>query len=587
MAQTLIPDTSISAATLVALLRQRAVEQAEMRAYTLVLDDTLEVDLSYGELDRQARAVAARLQQLGAAGERALLLYQPGAEYIVGFLGCLYAGVVAVPAYPPNPMRLGRTLPRLQAIANNAGARFALTTAAILEFANPIFELAADLGALTWVATDRIDRAEADQWQAPAISEDTLAFLQYTSGSTGTPKGVMLTHGNLLANLAVIRDAFAIVPGDIGVSWLPPYHDMGLIGGILQPVYSGCPCVLLSPLDFLQRPIRWLRAISRHRATVSGGPNFAYELCARKATPAQLAELDLSSWRLAFNGAEPVRAAALDQFAATFAACGFRPEASYPCYGLAESTLLATGGDPTVESTRVRVLARSLEANTVIAAGPDHPDAVTLVSCGHSRSGQELAIVDPATHTRCAPGQVGEIWLASSSVAQGYWERPNETADSFHARISGERSGPFLRTGDLGFVQNDELYVTGRLKDLIIIDGRNHYPQDIELTVEQAHPVIRPGCLAAFSTVVDGQERLVVTAEVERAAWNRLAAGGADARQTLRTAVRQAIAEGHDLRLHELVLLKSSSIPKTSSGKIQRHACRAGYIDGTLEQLDA
>jgi acyl-CoA synthetase (AMP-forming)/AMP-acid ligase II len=577
----------ITTDTLVALLRERAMAQGSQRAYTIVVDDVTEVAVSYAELDRRARIVAARLQALGATGERALLLYQPGFDYIVGFLGCLYAGVVAVPAYPPNPARLGRTLPRLQAIAANAGARFALTTGAILSLASMVFEVASDLGALTWLATDSADLADADAWQPTPIGQETLAFLQYTSGSTGVPKGVMLTHGNLLANLAVIKDAFQLTAHDVGVSWLPPYHDMGLIGGILQPIYAGLPCVLLSPLDFLQRPMRWLRAITRHQATVSGGPNFAYELCARKVTPAQLAELDLSSWRVAFNGAEPVRAAVLDSFASSFAACGFRPEASYPCYGLAEGTLIVSGGDPAREPARITLSARALEANRAVPTEPDASDSVTLVSAGAPRPSVELAVVDPASQARCRPGAVGEIWLAGPSVAQGYWDRPAETAELFGARIAGEQGGPFLRTGDLGFVLDGELYVTGRLKDLIIVDGRNHYPQDIEQSVEQSHAAIRPGCSAAFAIERGGQERLVVVAEIDRHAWTALAADGSAGMQALRAAVRQAVAENHDLRLHDFVPLKSSSIPKTSSGKIQRHACKAGYLDGSLEQLEA
>lgn len=577
-------DPTTSADSLVALLRQRATAQGDELAYILVVDDATEVPISYAELDREARAVAARLQQLGATGERALLLYQPGREYIVGFLGCLYAGVVAVPAYPPNPARLGRTLPRLQAIAANAGARFALTTAAILHVASMVFEVAPDLGALTWIATDAGNLPAADAWQPTTVGPDTLAFLQYTSGSTGIPKGVMLTHGNLLANMAMIKGAFLLKPTDLGVSWLPPYHDMGLIGGILEPLYVGLPFVLLSPMDFLQRPIRWLRTITRHRATVSGGPNFAYELCARKVTTAQLAELDLSSWRLAFNGAEPVRAAVLDNFNDKFSACGFRPAASYPCYGLAEATLFVSGSDPLALPVRRTLSARALETNRVVTAELDAADALTLVSSGRPPAGLELAVVDPASSVRCTPSTIGEIWLAGPNVAQGYWGRPVETAELFQARIAGEPDGEYLRTGDLGFMHDGELYVTGRLKDLIIVDGRNHYPQDIEQTVEQSHPGLRPGCSAAFAIERDGQERLVVVAEIERSAWSALVNGGPAALQALRATVRQSVAEGHDLRLHDLALIKSSSIPKTSSGKIQRHACKAAYLDGSLEQ---
>lgn len=581
------PQRPATLVSLVELLRWRAEVQPDERLYLFLDEGGLdERPVTYAEFDRRARAIAARLQGLGAAGERALLLYPPGLDYIAGFFGCLYAGVIAVPAYPPNPARLNRTLPRLQAIVGNAQPRFALTTEMIAALAGAVAEQAPDLGAMQWLATDTLPLTDAENWQAPAVDGDTVAFLQYTSGSTGSPKGVMVTHGNLLANLAMITRGFEATSADSAVFWLPPYHDMGLIGGLLGPIYIGVPCAVMSPLAFLQRPLRWLEAISRYRATVSGGPNFAYDLCARKATPEQIAALDLSTWKLAFNGAEPIRADTLERFAQTFAPAGFRRDAFYACYGLAEATLFVTGGDRAHAPATLVVDLDALAQGRVVAA----PDAAyTLVSSGQPPAELRLAIVDPETRARCAPDRVGEIWVAGPSLAQGYWGRPDETAGAFRA-VLADGDGPYLRTGDFGFVKGNDLFVTGRLKDLIIVDGRNLYPQDIEATVEAAHPAIRSGATAAFSVDVGGEERVVVAAEVERNfVFNQKQNGGegaADARQALVTAVRRAVAEQHDVRVHTVALLKTGHIPKTSSGKIQRHACRAGFLAGTLDMIE-
>ncbi|MBI5032797.1 MAG: amino acid adenylation domain-containing protein [Chloroflexi bacterium] len=562
---------------LVALNRRRTLDQPHRQIYAFLEDGETQASyLTQADLDCQARAIGAALQGLQAQGQRALLLYPPGLDYIAGFFGCLYAGVVAVPAYPPDPARLNRTLPRLQAIIADAQATLVLTTTEIFSFAEFLFDQAPDLAALKWIATDTISNATADDWREPEISHATLAFLQYTSGSTRTPRGVMLTHANLLHNSALISQAFRITPQSIGMVWLPPYHDMGLIGGILQPLYANIPCILMSPVSFLQRPFRWLDAISRYHATISGGPNFAYDLCVRKITPEQRATLDLSSWNLAFNGAEPIRAETLDRFAEMFAPCGFCREAFYPCYGLAEATLIATGGVKRQPPVLFTVQKSALEHHQVAAAVGDNLDRQTLVGCGQAL--QDIAVVDPTALTHCAPNQIGEIWIASPSVAQGYWNQPEETRATFHARLAGDEKD-YMRTGDLGFMRDGELFVTGRNKDLIIIRGRNHYPHDLELTVEQSHPALRPGCGAAFSIEVNGAEELVVVNEV-------------DTRQEFDVdivvdAVRQAVAEAHDVQVYAVVLIEPRSLPKTSSGKIQRHACRAEYLDGMLAVVQA
>jgi amino acid adenylation domain-containing protein len=558
-------------ASFVDVLRERARSQPHERVFTF-LDEEGETHVSYRELDEGARAVAALLQRNLAPGDRALLLYPPGREYVLGFLGCLYAGVIAVPAYPPDPTRLGRTLPRLQALVADCRATAALTTSPVLDMVGFLTEEAPELRALRWLATDALEPGSADAWAAPRLSSESLAFLQYTSGSTGTPKGVMLSHHNLLHNSGLIALGFDASPRPVGVIWLPPYHDMGLIGGILQPLYRDVPTVLMSPLFFLQQPLRWLEAISRHGGTVSGGPNFAYELCVRKTTPEQRAALDLRGWEVAFCGAEPIRQETLDRFVEAFAPAGFRREAFYPCYGLAEGTLIVSGGRR-AEPPVVRRLERE-----ALDGGRGH---VTMIGCGQPLGDQVVRIVDPETCEPCAPGHVGEIWVRGASVARGYWERPEDSERIFQACLAGSGEGPFLRTGDLGLFDGDELFVTGRRKDLLIIRGRNHYPQDIELTVERCDPALRPGCGAAFSVEVDGEERLVVVHELA----DRSGVEPVERARKAIARIRQSVAEQHELGAHAVVLLVPGSIPKTSSGKIQRHACRAAFLEGSLEEV--
>jgi acyl-CoA synthetase (AMP-forming)/AMP-acid ligase II len=563
--------------TFVDLLTYRAQTQPNRTAYVFLHRGETEVGrLTYQELDRQARAIAARLQSLGATGERALLLYQPGLEFVAAFMGCMYASVVAVPAYPP---RRNQKLTRLQAILDNAGAMVVLTTSTLLENVERRFAEDPQLATMQWLTTDNIASELASDWQKPTISSDTLAFLQYTSGSTGTPKGVMVSHGNLLHNSALIHKCFEHTPDSRGVIWLPPYHDMGLIGGVLQPLYGGFPVALMSPVDFLQQPLRWLQAISRYRGTTSGGPNFAYELACSKITPEQKASLDLSSWEVAFTGAEPVRAETIERFAATFEPCGFRKEAFYPCYGMAETTLIVSGGLKVEIPVVQQVEGAALEQNRVVAARGEEGSR-KIVGCGKSLVDGKIAIVDPKSLTLLPDNQVGEIWVAGSSVAQGYWERPQETEATFNAYLADTGEGPFLRTGDLGFLQEGELFIAGRIKDAIIIRGQNHYPQDIELTVEKSHPALRPNCGAAFAVEVNGSERLVIVQEVKRSYLRKL-----NVKEVVES-IRRAVTAEHNLQVYATVLVKTESIPKTSSGKIQRHACRTGFLAGTLNVVE-
>lgn len=566
--------------TFVDLLRAKAQEAPDLRVLTFLVDaEEQEEHVTYRELDRSARAIAAELQRRGLSGERVLLLYPPGLDFIRALLGCFYAGVVAVPAYPPDPSRLARTLPRLRTVLASSRSKAILCTSFIIQMAEMLFEMAPDLREASWVATDALETGLEEGWRPPALKPESLAFFQYTSGSTSEPKGVMLSHANLIHNSELIKRSFAHDAKSVGVIWLPPYHDMGLIGGILQPLYVGFHTVLMSPLDFLQQPLRWLRAVTRYRGRTSGGPNFAYELCIRRAKPEDLEKLDLSSWELAFTGAEPVRAKTLRRFVETFSPCGFRETAFYPCYGLAEATLIVTGkanvaGQPLVKSLDRTAL--EVENRAVQAAAPD-ASATELVGCGPAVVDMDVRVVDPETCREVAPGQVGEIWVRGRSVSSGYWAREDETARVFQGHLADSGEGPFLRTEDLGLMLDGELFVAGRRKDLIILHGRNIHPQDIERVAEESHPALRQGGCAAFSVDVDGEERLVIVQEVD-------VRKQPDLEQVARD-LRRAVMQEHGIPVHALVLLKPGIIPKTSSGKLQRARCREAFRQGELETL--
>ncbi|MFQ4145484.1 amino acid adenylation domain-containing protein [Chlorogloeopsis sp. ULAP02] len=561
--------------TVVELLRYRSNVQTEQLSYTFLSDGETETDrLTYQQLDRFSRAIASELQKIGLSGERALLLYPPGLEYLAAFFGCLYAGVVAVPAYPP---RNGRNTPRILAILEDAQAAIILTTTGILFQVQSLFASKLDLDNIQWLATDNLDSGIEEDWQEPLINTNTLAFLQYTSGSTGTPKGVMLSHGNLLHNAEVTRQYMEHTSSSKFVTWLPVYHDMGLIGGVLQPLYGGFPCIMMPPAAFLQSPYRWLQAISRYGGTTSGAPNFAYELCIEKITPEQRSTLDLSSWSVAFNGAEPIRHETLEKFAATFAECGFHPEAFYPCYGMAEATLMVSGSVKNALIKSKILQKNALERDYIIDTVANADNSITLVGCGQAIPQQQIVIANPETLTRCDPNQVGEIWVCGPSIGHGYWNRPEETEQTFHAYLQDTGEGPFLRTGDLGFLHNGELFITGRAKDLIIIRGRNLYPQDIELTAECSHKTLRTGSVAAFAVEVEKEERLVVVHELEFRAKPNL--------EEVTAAIRQAITQEHEVQVYAVVLIKAGTIPKTSSGKIQRRATKTAFLADKLEVI--
>jgi natural product biosynthesis luciferase-like monooxygenase protein/amino acid adenylation domain-containing protein/FkbM family methyltransferase len=553
--------------SLVALLRRQAAERQD-RGYTyLAQRGELADRLSYADLDERACSIAAVLADSVSPGERALLLYPPGLEFVAGFFGCLYAGVIAVPAYPPHSRRPD---PRLRSIAEDCSPGAVLTTSALASRRDAFAEQIPELASSLWLDTGLIRENPNTEW-TPRLGN--IAFLQYTSGSTGTPKGVIVTHDNLLHNLEMIRRAFGQTAESVVVGWLPLFHDMGLIGNVLQPCYVGSDCVLMSPTAFLQKPSRWLQAIHQFRGTTSGGPNFAYDLCVRSVGPEVREELDLSSWSVAFNGSEPVRAETLRHFSEAFAPCGFRRSAFLPCYGLAEATLFVSGSQRMAEPHTGFFAATALESGAAVPA--EESQGRELVSSGRSWMDQRIAVADPESGAPCPEGRVGEVLVAGPSIAAGYWNRPKETEATFCARIEAE-DGTFLRTGDQGFLRGGELFLTGRLKDLIILRGRNIYPQDLERTAERIHPALRAGGGAAFSIDAHGEERVVVVLEVDRHPGDL---------ETIAEAVRRAVAEEHGVGVVDVALLRTGTIPKTSSGKIRRRECRSRYLAGALEVL--
>lgn len=545
--------------------------QPDKVAYRYTDGEEDEVALTYAQFTRKVRSVAMRLSELGMTGERALLLYPQGLDFLVAFYGCLAAGAIAVPAYPP---RRNRNMNRIQAISDDCQAKIALTVRDVTQRSGDLLDEASNLEDLTWLATDELSDNDGEQFKPRKLNPTNLAMLQYTSGSTGTPKGVMLTHSNLMHNCQIITYAFEPTRDGSAMSWLPTYHDMGLVGGCLNAMFVGSPATIMSPMSFLQKPVRWLRGISKHRVTISGGPNFAYDLCTQKITDDQMEGVDLSCWKLAFNGAEPVRAETLDKFTERFAPFGFRGTAHYPCYGMAETTLIVTGSYAGKVPAVKDFDAKGLDERCVVPLNAGAAGARSLVGCGRVLPDEQVVIVDADTRTRLPEHRIGEIWIQSPSVAQGYWNKPEATAETFQAHLAtGE--GPFLRSGDLGFLHAGQLFVTGRLKDLIIVRGVNRYPQDIERTVERASPKIQPSAVGAFAADLSGRERLIIVAEVERTRrddWSDVIA-----------AVRRDVTAEHELPPDAVILVRFGSIPKTSSGKIQRHACRAEFLGNTLQ----
>jgi acyl-CoA synthetase (AMP-forming)/AMP-acid ligase II len=539
------------------------------------LEDESEETLNFSQLHQQVQNIAALLLEKIPREGRALLLFPPGLDYVRALYGCFQAGIVGVSAPPPQPKRLHRTLPRLTAIAADAEISAVLSTEFIREAAKTFFE-EGPLAEVEWIATDTAPEGGEVEIARPALGD--MAFLQYTSGSTRDPRGVMLSHENLLSNSNLITDSFGHVDNSIrkGLIWLPPYHDMGLIGGILQPVHAGGLCVLLSPLAVIKRPERWLEAMSRFRATTSGGPNFAYDLCVQRIDEETCERLDLSSWEVAFNGAEPIRAETIDAFCEKFGPAGFNRKAFLAAYGLAEATLMVTGGEKDKEPTLLEVDAGELENGLVRPVSGGRSSKV-LVACGTPFEGNDLVIVVADENRRCKEGEVGEIWFAGPGVAKGYWRNQDETEEFFDARLADDPDTAYLRTGDLGAIVDGELYVVGRVKELIIINGRNIHPHDIEFSAEAASPLLRSHCSAAFELEVDGGIRIALLLEVNPAEE--------DDHGQIMAAVKKRVADDLDLPLHWVGLCAAGTVPKTTSGKIQRRLCKAMLAEGEVDLL--
>lgn len=539
------------------VLRLRAEMTPHQRVFLFLEGGEREgASYSFAELDRKARAIGSRLAALGARHKRVLLPHPPGLDFVASFFGCLYAGAVAVPSC--SSLLSPRQYDRLRFIVDDAEVKFILAASAqsLTAFRESLTDKKSALH-LSLLAADEVRETEGAAWSPAPCRPDDVAYIQYTSGSTSSPKGVVISHRNLISNQTMIQSAFGTGGDSVVVSWLPHFHDMGLVGVVQHAVYAGMSVVLMAPLDFIRRPVQWLRAISKYRASISGAPNFAYDLCVDRLKDEAVAELDLSCWKLAFNGSEPVKAGTMERFAEKFGKAGFRKKNFYPCYGLAEATLFV--------ASRARSKPLLLRRRRQV------------VSCGQGWGSERLMIVDPKTHRRCSDGIEGEIWIAGPHVANGYWRRPDETREIFEAHLSDTGAGPFLRTGDLGYLLDGELYITGRLKELIILHGKNHYPQDIEATVSSSHPLLRRNCGAAFSIDVTGREELVVFQEVQRQT-------PVERVFEIKCAIRQALAENRAVKPYSVILFKPNTIPKTSSGKIMRSACRAGFLRNSFAE---
>jgi acyl-CoA synthetase (AMP-forming)/AMP-acid ligase II len=560
--------------TIVDIFLKHATERADRTACVFLHDDGREDTRTFGELARRARAIAAELQATTSPGDRAILLFQPSIDFVEAILGCFIARVIAVPV---SPLRNARDLPRLMGILQDAGARLVLTNTATQKALSKAMGAAPPPGSPTFLSVDSVATSRADAFDGQLPEASALAFLQYTSGSTGNPKGVMVTHANLIHNETVIKTACNHDDSTVFCGWLPMYHDMGLIGNIFQPLFLGVKSVLMSPMTFLVDPSVWLKAISKFKATTSGGPNFAYELCVHRVVPEEIEGVDLSSWRIAFNGAEPVKAHVITAFIEKFASYGFRAETFYPCYGLAESTLFVTGGAPAEPVVTLALDPEALRQNRAV----EQPGSSTvLVGCGRTNMGQSVIIVDPDSLSVLPEGQVGEIWQSGGSVTSGYWAKPDVTAATFGAKTA-DGDGPYMRTGDLGFLKDGQLFVSGRLKDLIIIRGRNYYPDDLETAVYQSNVSLRPGGAAAFTLSADGGEtELIVVAELQK--WY-LPLLDTNSHPTLVADARARVADLFGLRVAQVVLINPGGMPKTSSGKLRRRHCRDLFLAGKLD----
>jgi acyl-CoA synthetase (AMP-forming)/AMP-acid ligase II len=563
-------QTTSTVTTLVELARRRAQNTPDELIYAYSHTPKQDSDLmTYAQLDARAAALAAHLQAICEPGARVILLLEAGLDFVVSFFACLYAGLIAVPV-PVRPRLLIRDI---EHVAMDSGASAVVSSRTL-----PVLIEEGSSGLLRRlpeVLVHAISGAAPDQWQPPQIRFDNIAFLQYTSGSTGSPKAVLVGHGNLIDNLGFIHQKFRINTDSRAVIWLPPYHDMGLIGGILSPLYSGFPVLLMSSLTMIHNPLNWLKAIAQFRGTISGGPNFGYELCLRRCTSEAVSGLDLSSWSVAFVGAEPVRPHVLKSFAECFAPAGFKPESFFPVYGMAESTLLISAGEVGAGAKIFHLDREDLKKHKATITTPGAEHSIRFVGCGSQGSNNSIHVVDPDTLELCPEMQVGEIWLQGPSVAQGYWCNKDATNATFAATLKGGSPEKYLRTSDLGFLMNGELVVTGRLKDVIIIRGRNYYPEDLEATVQESHPSFKAGKSVVF-TIGDYGEELIV---IQEARPNLLKEGTLP---DLQVAIRQAISVQHGLEARQIRFVAPGSILRTTSGKLRRRATKELFVKGGL-----
>lgn len=589
---------------LVALLENTCKKYPDKIAFTYLHNGEIEgkqSHITYQQLSTKAKAIAQTIQKVAKAGDRVLIILDSDLDFIAAFFGCLYAQVIAVPAYPPVTPEFAIKLQNIiddsapvLAISNN---NF-MTKIKLLHVIKWVKKLKLDVflnknyqtkfikllklstwdfDRLRWINLDKITTQDISNWQKPIIDPNSIAFLQYTSGSTGTPKGVMVTHKNLLHNVKVItRQVNTKNTTNIKCAfWLPLYHDMGLINGIIVPIYLSSPCILMSPFAFLQKPLRWLRVISHYQITHSGAPNFAYDLCIARTTLKERETLDLSSWQLAFTGAEPIRINTLKEFCTIFKISKFNPSSFYPCYGLAEATLMVSGSNSYYGPVYLSIKKDSYQENNIIICSDiDNNNQISLISCGKKGRSIDLKIVNPETQQLLPELTIGEIWLRSHSIAKGYWNKPQESHAIFNAYIT-DQSGPYLRTGDLGFLHQGELYVTGRSKDVIIINGRNYYPQDIEMTVEHSHEQIRSGCTIAFSSCIDNKERLIILVEIKKDYSQHQI-------DTIIDKIKISVLQNNGLCTHAIGLLEPHTLIKTTSGKLRRSAMHELYEKNQL-----
>jgi acyl-CoA synthetase (AMP-forming)/AMP-acid ligase II/alkylation response protein AidB-like acyl-CoA dehydrogenase/acyl carrier protein len=585
---------NVTTSLLIERLQLHAQKMPDRLAYTFLRDDGKIDEITYAELDARARVLAAKLLEQARQGDRALLLYPAGLDFVIAFLACLAAGIIAVPATIPHKGRASR---RLAALLQDADPGLILTISDCETAVKASLSLV-EAHNRVCLSTD-VARSAPSNMALPQPDPGDIAFLQYTSGSTSAPKGVQISHGNIASNVEAIRKAYGFNADSVMVSWLPLFHDMGLIGSVVSPLFVGFRSVLMAPVTFLKNPLLWLQAISQYRGTCAGAPNFGWDYCVRKIREDQKAQLDLASLRVAYNGSEPVRAETLRRFSGAFEQCGMRMSALFPCYGMAEATLFIAGG-PRSEPPKIRTVSKALlEGNQVREAAPGSSDAREIVSSGRIAENTDVKIVDPETCLPCSPHRVGEVWVQGPSVAQGYWNNAEQTAAAFSARLASDGSGPYLRTGDLAFVHEGELFITGRLKDMVIINGRNVYPQDIEEVIEQSISFIEPNMCAAFSVEINGQEQLAIVAEANRsmvrAAQLRMkecAAGSGQGQadddylskiEAMAANICTVITQQFDVTVSSIVFVKPGTFPRTTSGKVQRSRCRAMALEGQLD----